>query len=214
MTDKHESVRPHMWSPDLKWEDNFPQLEALWDEANGAVCALHSMAFTPIVDELAILMPGRDVLMAFVEEAVQHGWAYTRNSIDTVRAEPMGTVYGVQYHFLSHHDKPWRLEVMLKTHGVSPVHDVLWENATGFPVVHASYKPMFGGSLGHYLREQKILEEDEYMNAQECRSTYGDFSYWRKPGTPHAFYLKPRVNLRDSTRPNTLADYIAKGGPA
>lgn len=197
---KPQPAKPQLWSPDHKWADNFPLLEVLWDEANSAACAVRGVGFQPVVDELAILMPGREVLMAFVEEAVQHGWVYFNSSVDTVRTEPMGTVFGVQYHFLRHPEKPWRLELMVKTWGISPLHDTLADLAEdrGFPVVHASFKPADGESLSRFVREENALEAEGYLMAQECVSAYGRFGYWRKPGIEYAFFLKPRINLRDA----------------
>lgn len=199
MNGNTKAVPPIEWWRDRTWDDNFTALEALWDEANGAMCGVRGLTFQPVVDELAILMPTREMVMEFVTDAVAHGWRYFNASADLVRAEPFGTTYGVWYHFLDHPGKPWRLEIMQKGGGVSPLHDALSAVAqNGFPVVHASFKPANGESYQNYALEQAALNDAGYALAQECNSTYGRFGYWRMVGTPQAFYLKPRINTRDS----------------
>lgn len=199
MTDNTPAY-PVLWSSDHRWEANFSELEVLWDDANGAVSALHGTPFHPYVDELAILFSGREMVMEFIDEAVQRGWVFFNRSSDIVRAEPFGTVYGVEYYFLRHPGKPWRLELMRKTSGISPLHDALKASAheNGFPVVHASFKPFNGESVDNYRATRDTMFAQGYRLAQECRSTYGAFGYWRKPGSiSPAFYLKPRINTRD-----------------
>lgn len=199
MTDRLTPATVYKWGSDDEWDANFAELCAIWDEANGAVNSLRGTDLLPIVDELAILMPTLEMVMEFVADAVRHGWRYFNVSSDQVRAEPFGAVYAVEYHFLDHPGKPWRLEVMRKLWGVSPLHDAL--NAVtqnGFPIVHASFKPANGESEQNYAWEQAELNEQGYCLAQECRSTYGRFGYWRMANDiAPAFYLKPRINLRD-----------------
>lgn len=213
MTDKKLPASPVLWHNEDPWEANLSELDVMYDEANSAVSTLHGTSFQPYVDELAILMPNHEMVMEFVTDAVQHGWVYFNNSVDVVAAEPFGTTYEVQYHFLRHNDKPWRLEVMRKTGGISPLHDTLSRMAlSGFPVVHASFKEQ---TAEDYAVAQAILNEGGYTLAQECVSTYGRFGYWRRLASPQAFYLKPRINTRDAVRGygklRTPAEVLAGG---
>lgn len=198
MTDRLDPAVAQVWRTDHGWDDNLAYLQSLWAMANDAVNAVHNTTNQPFIDELAVLMP-RDVIPDFINDAVSHGWVYFNNSLDMVRAEPFGAVYGVQYHFLKHPEHPWRFEVMRKTSGVSPLHDALLANASnGFPVVHASYKPYTGETELAYKEAKSWLGAAGYAQAQECVSTYGRFGYWRKPEGDRAFYLKPRINVRDA----------------
>lgn len=202
MTDKLEPAQAHVWRSDHGWDDNLAYLESVWAQANDAVNAVHNTQGQPFIDELAVLMP-KEVIPDFINDAVSRGWVYFNNSLDMVRAEPFGAVYGVQYHFLRHPEHPWRFELMRKNHGASPLHDALLANVNdGFPVVHASFKPYTGETELAYREAKSWLAADGYAQAQECTSTYGRFGYWRKPGPDNdrAFYLKPRVNLRDGGR--------------
>jgi hypothetical protein len=94
---------------------------------------------------------------------------------------------------------PFRIEVMNITRGISPAHIPaqarlgLGEEAV---VMHVSYKPVIPGIEG-YDAEKFVLRNKGLEHIQECRSTYGIFSYWLHPDLPDGVYLKPRVNLRD-----------------
>lgn len=199
MTKQHEPASPHLWDNRLGWGDN---LQAFTEHAYTANYELNLAYGTEVrqyIDELAVLAPNREMVLEFVDDAVGNGWTYFNRASDTVRAEPFGTVYAVEYHFLRHPNYPWRFEVMRKMSGVSPVHDAMKSFMDdGLPLVHASFKPMNGESEESYALAQASLNEAGYCLAQECRGTYGRFGYWRAVNDPLLRYLKPRINTRDS----------------
>ena len=194
----HEPAHPHLWHADDGWRHNIQRFAEHAADADHELNVAHNTENRVYVDELAILAPSREMVMEFIDEAVQFGWVFFNRSSDIVRAEPFGTVYSVEYSFLRHHDYPWRFEVMRKVNGVSPLHDAMtsfWDK--GMPLVHASFKPQFGESAANYAYAQKVLNDAGYCVAQECGSTYGRFGYWRALNDPTLRYLKPRINTRD-----------------
>lgn len=198
MTDKHEPVTPHLWHADERWQANIDRFAEHAADADHELNVVHGTESRVYVDELAILAPNRDMVMEFIDDAVQHGWVFFDRASDIVRAEPFGSVYNVEYYFLRHHAYPWRFEVMRKVSGVSPVHDALKPfTDKGMPLVHASFKPVNGESSANYAMAQAGLDGSGYALAQECRGTYGRFGYWRALNDPLLRYLKPRINTRD-----------------
>lgn len=199
MKDKHEVARPHLWDSEAPFSVNVEAFAERARDADQELNVIHGTENRVYVDELAILVPGRELAMEFIDEAVQFGWCFFNRSSDIVRVEPFGTVYSVEYYFLRHHAYPWRFEVMRKVSGVSPLHDALkpFMAEGDLPLVHASFKPYTGESPHNYTAEKDRLNEAGYWLAQECRSTYGRFGYWRALNDPMVQYLKPRINLRD-----------------
>lgn len=202
MTDTHEAAQPHLWDSGARWQANIDRFAEHAETANHELNVAHGTANRVYVDELAILAPARELVMEFIDDAVQHGWCFFNRASDIVRAEPFGAVYSVEYYFLRHPSYPWRFEVMRKVSGVSPLHDALKQHTAegDMPLVHASFKPVNGESEGNYTWAQATLNEAGYCLAQECRSTYGRFGYWRALNDPLLRYLKPRINTRDGGR--------------
>lgn len=199
MTDKHEVARPYLWDSGSSYRDNIDSFAQCALNANRELNVAHGTENRQYVDEIAILAPARELVMEFIDEAVQFGWCFFNRSSDIVRAEPFGTVYNVEYYFLRHHAFPWRFEVMRKVSGISPVHDALkpFTAEGNMPLVHASFKPVNGESEQNYGWAQATLDSAGYCLTQECHSTYGRFGYWRAPTDPRLWYLKPRINTRD-----------------
>jgi hypothetical protein len=92
--------------------------------------------------------------------------------------------------------------------GGSPLHYALGRNSLnedqfgwGVVPVHASFK-VYGG-VEDYEACMARLRAVGCVPALYCSSTYGKFSYWHVPddkgGSDMRLYLKPRVNLRDSS---------------
>lgn len=190
---------------DRPWEHELAEVDVLWHDANSAVGALYNVVGGTYVDELAVLVPNREMAANFIMRAVGEGrCTYFGTSDDTVHTEPLGTTYEVTYHFLSVPNRPFRLEVMHITGGHSPLHFVLGRSdlsgPSRFPIVHASFKSRSGDSEAAYDDARDLLWRNGYRPSQECESDYGLFGYWRKPGLP-LFFLKPRLNLRDVAPP-------------
>lgn len=193
---------------DRPWEFEVTDADTLWHEANYAVGQMYDIHDgRAYVDELALLVPNREMAAQFIMRAVQEGrCSYFASSDDTVHTEPLGTKYDVTYHFLSLPRRPYRLEVMHVNGGHSPLHDAVSRGPGGYdsiPVVHASFKPVFEPDTENgYDDARELLWRKGFRPSQECESDYGRFGYWRKPGAPLLF-LKPRVNLRD----NIISNY-------
>lgn len=168
------------------------------------------------IDEVALLFYDPEHIFNFITQAVAQNEVYLSGADrDVVHVDPMRSHYHVTYWWLEHHDKTYRLELMLKESGFSPIHDKLKVDAMqeahdehaeeGGPhilkapvVVHFSFRAR---DSAHYTRlNQELNECDDAEYVQFCRSSYGMFSYWRVPSLwdkGAATYLKPRVNMRD-----------------
>lgn len=190
---------PFLWDSRLGWADNFEALQDYAETANRELNEVYGTDARTGIDEIAMLAPSREMVLEFIDEAVTHGWTYFNRESDTVRTEPMGTVYTVEYYFLRSPVHPWRFEIMRKVGGISPVHDALTPfTGNGMPLVHASFKPLSGENEEGYAYAQRVLNDAGWWMAQECRSTYGQFGYWRAVNDRMLRYLKPRINTRDA----------------
>lgn len=150
------------------------------------------------VDEVAILCPDANMAGTYVFDAVLvDGVEHFNASEDLVKVEPFGNEYRVRYDFLRIADRPYRLEVMHMTDGISPLHAPLYQQAwtNNVPTtVHLSFKCP---SEAAYRMACGLLRDQMAMVvAQSCESSYGSFSYWRTDVTD--LYVKPRFNRRDS----------------
>ena len=168
-----------------------------------AVGFLESLNYHAKIDEIAMWLPHRDALLtAIMDEVVNGNTVYFNASRDRVATMPFYSAYSVEYHFLQTHDLPYRIEAMLLD-GVadSPAHATLRKriNADVFPV-HASWKTY---TEEDYEAEEGYLRGAGFWLVQDCRSSYGHFSYWTHPHMPH-LYFKPRVNLRDQESGETV----------
>lgn len=157
-------------------------------------------------DEVAILVTTIQRRYTIEGELERDGWEHFNEAEDMVYTNPFGTRYSVEYHFLRHPDRAYRLEVMQLARGVSPLHHSLNHVARSYmmmPVVHLSFKPPakwveeFGTRGAYALTVDYLQEKGGLVHAQTCQSTYGVFSYWIPCQSEYQLYLKPRVNLRD-----------------
>lgn len=152
-----------------------------------------------MIDEIALLVEGEGELRQLQTGLTALGWVKFNEVRDRVSTSPILSKYEVQYTFFNHVDKPWRLEVMKMMSGYSPLHGALPKpkGSQSCVPVHASFK-VAAEEFYAYARED--LDGMEMFEAQRCDSAYGRFSYWTRFDQSDAVpYLKPRVNLRDST---------------
>lgn len=152
-------------------------------------------------DEVAYMVGSMAYEYVLIESAIRNGgWQATNAAFDQVATSPILSNYRVHYTFLTHPKRTWRMEVMRIVEGISPLH----ATAGGAPLVrvHHSFKTP---NAGFYSEVVRMMSEGDWVPAQRCESTYGRFSYWRKPeilpiddAMHDAPYIKPRVNLRDA----------------
>jgi hypothetical protein len=113
------------------------------------------------------------------------------------------TTYSVDLTFLATPSPFLRFEVMSPQSGVSPLHSMYRqavnkeEKEEDFPVVHFSFKVP---DLGSYHSALVTLGRNGAIG-QGCTSGYGLFSYWPRKTDAGFFWVKPRVNLRDTEVP-------------
>lgn len=154
-------------------------------------------AINVMIDEIALMFPTDEMASRYVSGALleDSGLVHFNAAYDSVLTAPIQSSYRVRYDFLKNPAKDWiRLECMVIQSGVSPLHAALSPMIGDRPVpVHASFKCY---NEADYDRSVRQLEEAGFVLAQECRSTYGQFSYWWS--SEFNIYIKPRVNLRDA----------------
>lgn len=171
--------------------------------------ALESVDLTGYrIDEIAYQFNTLEDLDAFTVEAVCHDGCLLFNAAnDHVHTLPMRTCYGVAYRFftipmeyLPEQLGEVRIEAMLQTSGLSPLHLAGMWSVHGRPLaVHASFKCV---NEEQYAAVCHRLRQQGWESPQRCESSYGRFSYWTpvdraKYEDLPFMYLKPRVNLRD-----------------
>lgn len=164
--------------------------------------------FTPTyqIDEMSFIFHDQHALAGFVRQAVRvEGYELFATATDTVSTTPIRSSYDVVYWFLST-PFPYRLELMIAGAG-SPLHDrfasTLAKTAhmeMAACSVHASFKLE---DEAQYADAVHRLRTNDMELVQGCQSAYGRFSYWQEAnGSPDAmfptWFLKPRVNLRDT----------------
>lgn len=158
-------------------------------------------------DEAAIMVPNHSVRNRVIDELREVKWEVFNEAADLVYANPFGTRYTVEYTFLQHPDRAWRLELMMLGRmtkggevGFSPLHQALWtpngmapawEDSYELPVPHLSFKAV-KPSVCEHMRDQ------DFILAQACQSTYGVFWYFLAGKTNRQIYIKPRINTRDA----------------
>jgi len=146
------------------------------------------------VDEMAILFSSTYDLDEFVTAASEVAPMFNEVPRDQmVRQDKPGSFY-VRFKFLQAPRQPFRLECMTVIMGNAPLHDRLFAKKERPCIMHASYKLE---SQGAYEREKSRLRSLMKMRA-EYQNSYGMFSYWQHFDMG-GVYLKPRVNLRDSS---------------
>jgi hypothetical protein len=172
------------------------------------------------IDEFALMFFERDHLFNWISAAVKEPDVRLFNyANDTVHTQPFRTHYRVEYWFLTHPDRPYRLELMLKGDGFSPLHDHMANEVTQvIEVDEGVYEQQYDAPAGVHVSAKldgpanyasvcgDLADMDELEYLQFCRSDYGHFSYWRVnplwTSDLGPVYFKPRVNLRDSEVPS------------
>lgn len=172
---------------------------------------LGDLGFVHGIDEIAIQVPNRLALLNLIQQAVaRDGVVLSNTATDHVNTLPLQGCYSVDYAFLTGFSidgvHPYRIEIMHKTHGFSPLHDAILtaiaDKASAW-CVHASFKVH---DENEYGAATHALRKGGYESVQRCDSTYGRFSYWQPYDLDTEastlgedfLYLKPRVNLRDA----------------
>lgn len=211
----HDDMPSGPWSAAAKsWEASIAAYQEWMENTHG--CYLQ-------IDEVSLLFFDAEHVFNFITQAVgEEGVWLSQTASDQVHVDPVRSRYNVHYWFLNHTDKPYRLELMLKDgNGLSPVHDQLRfdmmrqahreaeeSGDDQFPdvhpikapvVVHLSFKAP--SQPDYQLVNNGFNENEDCEFVQFCRSSYGQFAYWRVNDlwdNVSAVYLKPRVNLRDA----------------
>lgn len=150
------------------------------------------------VDEMALYARRPAVIMNFLREVMAiEGYDLFNRADDLVEVSPIPSSYLVEYWFVrTPYD--FRLEIMSLIQGFSPLHEVYSrheETDRCVANVHASFKVP---SSEAYTEAQVALRQAGWECAQRCESEYGKFSYFINDEVSTHWYLKPRVNLRDS----------------
>jgi hypothetical protein len=125
-----------------------------------------------------------------------------RDLMQMERENGDGPSFQVRFEFfrprmdLSDREALWRVEAMAVLEGFAPLH-----RDPTCRVVHASYKC---SDMADYEQELVRLVSAGMTPVAHYRNTYGRFSYFENPEFPwgaedRPIYLKPRVNLRDTT---------------
>lgn len=169
-----------------------------------------------LVDETAVILHSSQT-KNFVRALVGAGLGWVMSDHDTDRVRIAGPLIGdssyvVEYDFLTHPEKPWRIEVMGIIDGFSPLHRSLLdyddeEDANGLETVHYSFK-VPGGDVLEFQRVCDNAMLSGWTLCQTAVSSYGAFSYFRPRRDNEALrstfadgaqgYLKIRMNNRDA----------------
>lgn len=177
-------------------ETVFERTHQTWQKANETVRGLLGAAQG--IDEMALYFPHSSLLALYLSLAVQRDWSLFNYAEDNVTARPIPGNYAVEYWFLQHSDRPYRMELMTIQKGFSPLHASMNRsmNNVNSPVTlaHASFKVADEAAYGAAVL---ALRKAGYDLAQHCESSYGRFSYFLD-GEPPFVALKPRINLRDN----------------
>lgn len=171
----------------------------VWDEeVNRAQQALRSWGIDVVIDEVAVIVPDANMAAVYVFDAVKvDGVEHFNADEDSVAVQPFQSEYRVRYDFLRIEGKPYRVEVMHMTDGISPLHASMYlESAqSNAPVtIHLSFK--CADEAEYHAMCDRLERVARMHEAQSCESSYGLFSYWRTDFTD--LYIKPRVNKRDA----------------
>lgn len=168
-----------------------------------------------VFDEAALLAHDESVLDNILKDLTTLGWSVFNLAADVVHTNPMSTRYGVEYVFLRHPERSYRMEVMLLGEkalsgetGFSPLHASLWRESYDrqvvLPVPHLSFKPpaTLVDQVGASKAVRIVLDAmrngpHAFTIAQACQSTYGEFWYMIPNQCGKQLYVKPRINTRD-----------------
>lgn len=184
------------------------RLKQFDEGVNMAQAALDHIGVQATIDEVALRFQSESDLMMFLKHAVMiDGVTLFNYAVDHVETYPIRSQYNVKYWFLTT-PRGYRLECMFiePGGGFSPLHNAhTMQNSFETPV-HYSFK-CFDAS--QYEQATKVMErENDWVLAQNCHSTYGQFAYYlTDPETDYALekagyrwtntYIKPRMNMRD-----------------
>lgn len=197
----HEFMEAATVTPETKLragiDTAFEQLHEKWKLANEEVRGLFGAAY--LVDEMALYFPDSDLLTLFVSKAVQRGWVLFNHAEDNVTTRPIPGAYVVQYWFLRHEEREYRLELMTVDEGHSPyhasLHHLCQQMATPISLAHASFKVT---NETNYAAAGVALRNGGFELGQHCTSSYGRFSYYLNDTEGRRLpALKPRLNERD-----------------
>lgn len=151
-----------------------------------------------LIDEMA-LYPGDKTPDLLRRIVMEDGYQIFNAASDRVTTFPIKSAYDVHYWFVST-PHPYRLEIMNLIDGFSPLHslyDSLQAAAgreAGIFGVHASFKCL---DEEIYAKANSTLQRNDWRLAMQCESTYGRFAYYQHAEV-RGWFLKPRLNLRDS----------------
>lgn len=170
-------------------------------------------------DEVAVMVPTPASRYYFLQLMQSAGWVQFNQAADLVHTSPIRSRYTVEYVFLRHPKRTWRMEVMLLKSpaadglaGFSPLHMALWPEGVQplhdrhpvLPIPHLSFKPPADvvGRVGPGRAVRLVLDkmrDGGFIIAQACQSTYGHFWYLHHVDSNKSLYLKPRINIRDGS---------------
>lgn len=174
------------------------QLHEKWKLVNEEVRGLFGTSYT--VDEMALYFPDPDLLTMFVGKVVERGWVLFNHAEDNVSTRPIPGAYAVQYWFLRHEERDYRLELMTVDEGHSPyhasLHHLCQQMSAPVSLAHASFKVPDEKT---YAAAGIALRNGGFELGQHCTSAYGRFSYYlNEDATRFVPAIKPRLNDRDS----------------
>lgn len=205
-TKLHEYMEAAIKTPEQRLREGIDsaleQVHEKWRMINEKVRGLLGTSYT--VDEMALYFPDPDLLMVFVGKAVQRGWVLFNQAEDNVTTRPIPGAYAVQYWFMNHPDRDYRLELMTIDEGHSPyhasIHHMCQRMSAPVSLAHASFKVPDEKA---YAAASIALRNGGFELAQHCESTYGRFSYYiiKSDDAREERYVptvKPRLNMRDS----------------
>lgn len=176
-------------------ESTLRATDRVWNYSQEALRGIFGARYD--IDEIAVWFPTDTMAMTTITALVQFAkFEMFAAASDIVRVGKFDCEYAAQYWFLRKEGFPYRLELMTKTGGFSPFHDMLAHGAEGSCVVaHASFKVPEEES---YASAVHNLRAANYTSLMMCDSTYGKFGYFSDDDANAP--IKPRLNRRDSAK--------------
>lgn len=151
------------------------------------------------IDEMAFVFATPKELDRFVLDAKAENFNSVKS--DQMVRQDRQQSFEVRFEFLQGSKVPFRIEAMCVLSGDAPLHARHLHVHGSGSLVHASWKC---GWQEMYDAEKERMRPCSFFQA-EYRNSYGMFSYWkmredvRSRGALGPLFLKPRVNLRDSS---------------
>jgi len=154
------------------------------------------------IDEISILFRYPGAMQRYVDWLkLKGGSHFNAHILDRMartdltgnhQAPPSPQHFDVQFEFLRVPGDPdWRIEAMNVRSGKAPLHEALLAKKE-MAVAHASFKL---DGFPAYRAACLSMGAAGLRQVAAYRNSYGVFSYWSGLSS---FYLKPRLNLRDS----------------